>query len=256
MSNNLFWQNRSFYITVGGLNQGIQGLQNIVTLNPTLNQAGHPTGYCPSGATYWDIGVAGDTAASNHASGFTLNPTYSILTDANDYAGQNNIGNDPQLISQYCNGSRVPPEAGGNGIQVPPGIADTVLPNPLFSLQPSATPDEGNNWINMQYGPLSLFNEALAAGSTGYNVPLGNYAFQSQTSPPYGHATTQGAPAYDFFGNPRTPRANGYIDIGAVEFNAGLAGALAGMPLRFAPTGGTFTGLIGTAAASITGAPR
>jgi hypothetical protein len=257
MSNNLFWQNRTFHITVGGLDQGIQGLQNIVTLVPTLNQSGHPTGYCPTGATYWDIGVAGDTAANNHASGFTLNPTYSILTDATDYPGQHNIGGNPQVVSQYCNGSRLPPEAGGNGIQVPAGIADTVLPNPLFSLQPSATPDEGNNWINMQYGPLSLFNEALVSGRVGYNVLLGNYAIQS-TSPAIGSATTQGAPAYDFFGNPRTPRRDGMIDIGAVEFagTAGLAGALAGAPIRLSPSGADFAGLLGARTTLMTGASR
>jgi hypothetical protein len=226
LTNNLFWQNRTFHITVGGLNAGIQGLQNIVTLNPTLNQSGHPTGYCPAGATYWDIGVAGDAAANNHGSGFTLNPTFSILTDATDYPGQHNLGGNPLLISQYCNGSRVPPEAGGNGIQVPPGIADTVLPNPLFSLTPSATPDEGNNWINLQYGPLSLVNAALQAGSAGFNVPLANYAIQSG-SPAVSSATTQGAPAYDFFGTRRTPGSNGMIDIGAVEFvgNPALGGS-------------------------------
>lgn len=92
LENNIFWQNRTFNITVGGLDSGIQGLQNIVTLIPTLNQAGHPTGYCPSGAVYWDIGVAGDTAANNHGSGYTLNPTYSILTDASDYPNSNNQG--------------------------------------------------------------------------------------------------------------------------------------------------------------------
>ncbi|PTB18449.1 hypothetical protein C9I57_22900 [Trinickia symbiotica] len=248
IANNIFWQNRTFHITVGGLNAGIQGLQNIVTLNPTLNQAGHPTGYCPAGAVYWDIGVAGDTAASNHGSGFTLSPTYSILTDANDYTGQNNLGGNPAVVSQYCNGSRMPPEAGGNGIQVPPGIADAVLPNPLFSLQPSATPDEGNNWINLQYGPISLFNEALVAGRPGYNVPLGNYAIQSN-SPAIGSATVQGAPAYDFFGNPRTPRKNGQIDIGAVEYvsTPTLGGLLAGTPFLPLPVGGSQNGTIGLA---------
>ncbi|MFC3617650.1 hypothetical protein ACFOPS_04675 [Ralstonia solanacearum] len=35
LENNLFWQNRTFHITVGGLDTGIQGLQNIVTLIPT-----------------------------------------------------------------------------------------------------------------------------------------------------------------------------------------------------------------------------
>ncbi|KFX29753.1 Ig-like domain-containing protein [Ralstonia solanacearum] len=224
MSNNIFWQNRTFHITVGGLDQGIQGLQNIVTLNPTLNQAHHSTGYCDPNAHYWDIGVAGDTAANNHGSGYTLNPTYSILTDASDYPGNSNLGGNPAVISQYCNGSRLPPEAGGNGIQVPPGIADAVLPNPLFSLLPSAVPDEGNNWINMQYGPLSLVNPANQT-TPGTNTPaLGNYAIRGG-SPAIARGTSNGAPSYDFFGNPRGP----WYDIGAVQwdpFNSVLGFAL------------------------------
>ena len=231
LTNNIFWQNRTFHIVVGGLNTGIQGLQNIVTLNPTLNQAGHATGYCDPTARYWDIGVYGDTGPGNHQSGYTLSPTYSILTDAGDYAGHNNLGGNPMVISQYCNGSKMPPEAGGNGIQVPPGIADAVIPNPLFSLLPTATPDEGNNWINLQYGPLSLVNAVIQSGQAGYNVPLGNYAIQG-SSPAIGSATAQGAPAFDFFGTPRTPRAHGMIDIGAVEY-AGAGAQVVPMSQQF-----------------------
>ena len=54
----------------------------------------------------------------------------------------------PALVSQYCNGSRTPPEAGGMGYKVPPGISDATVPNPIFNLTPAATVDEGNNWVN------------------------------------------------------------------------------------------------------------
>ncbi|HWW03791.1 choice-of-anchor D domain-containing protein [Collimonas sp.] len=222
LSNNLFWQNRSFYITVGGLNPAIPGMQNVVTLNPTLNQNGHSTGYCDPNAVYWDIGAFGDTGPSNHGSGLTLSPRYSILTDAGDYPAANNLGSNPAVVSQYCNGSRVPPEGGGNGFAVPPGIADAVLPNPLFTLMPSATPDEGNQWINMFYGPLSLSNATIASGSTGYGQPLGNYAIASG-SPAINTATATGAPNHDFFGTSR-PQGNGF-DIGAVEFVSAPAAA-------------------------------
>ncbi|MFC5475521.1 choice-of-anchor D domain-containing protein [Paraherbaspirillum soli] len=218
MTNNLFWQNRSFYITVGGLNPAIPGLQNLVTLNPTLNQSGHQTGYCDPNAVYWDIGAFGDTGPANHGSGLTLNPQYSILTDVADYPGANNLGSNPTVISQYCNGSRVPPEGGGIGFAVPPGISDAVLPNPLFGLMPSATPDEGNQWINMTYGPLSLSNSSIASGGAGYGMPLGNYAIASG-SPAINHATATNAPNHDIFGTTR-PQAGSY-DIGAVEFVAG-----------------------------------
>jgi hypothetical protein len=215
LSNNLFWQNRAFFITVGGVNPAIPGLQNVVTLNPVLNQAGHNTGYCDPNAVYWDIGAFGDTGPSNHSSGLTLSPKFSILTDAADYPGANNLGGNPAVVSQYCNGSRVPPEGGGNGFAVPPGIADAVLPNPLFTLMPAATPDEGNQWINMFYGPLSLSNASIPSGGAGYGLPLGNYAIAAG-SPAINSATATNAPNRDFFGTVR-PQGQGF-DIGAVEF--------------------------------------
>jgi hypothetical protein len=188
---------------------------------------------------YWEIGAFGDTGPANHQSGVTLAPQYSILTDAGDYPGAHNSASNPGVISQYCNGSRVPPEGGGNGFAVPPGIADTVLPNPLFSLLPSATPDEGNQWINMSYGQLSLFNATITTGSTGYGVPLGNYAINAG-SPAINAATPAGAPNHDFFGT-RRPQGGG-IDIGAVELPrtgggglAGLLNSLSGANLPFGP---------------------
>jgi len=218
LKNDLFWQNRPFHLEVGGPGAELLNQQNVVTLVPTLNQTS--TGDCPSGASYWDIGVRGDTGPSDHSSGFTLTPLYSILTDASDYPSGNNLGADPALLRQYCNGSRLPPENGGLGYAVPPGVADATVPNPLFNLTPSATVDEGNNWINMSYGPLSLFNMALIPGSTGYNVPLGDYSIAT-SSPAVNSATGAGAPDHDFFGNPRpsgasNPASCGY-DVGAVQ---------------------------------------
>jgi hypothetical protein len=231
--NNVFWQNRSFNITVGGYNNAYQN--KMVSLVPTLNQpstantaangAGQVvtggTGACVSGANYWDIGVRGDMGPTNHGSGFTLNPISSVLTDITGYnnvfpttTSAHNIASNPMMVSQYCNGSRVPPEFGGMGYQVPPGIADATVPNPIFNLTPAATVDEGNNWINMSWGPLAQTNPVTG----GF---LGNYA-PSATSPVINYiASTQPswafAPPFDFFGNPRKPN-NTAVDAGAVEF--------------------------------------
>jgi hypothetical protein len=108
LTNNLLWQNRTFYITVGGPNKNIAGLQNAVALNPSLNQAGKTTGYCDPNAVYWDIGAFGDTSASNRQAGMSMNPQYSILTDAGDYPGAHNSNLNPRVVHQYCNGSRMP----------------------------------------------------------------------------------------------------------------------------------------------------
>ncbi|HEX8029865.1 MAG TPA: hypothetical protein VF491_15435, partial [Vicinamibacterales bacterium] len=118
LSNDVFWQNRTFFITVGGQNKSIAGLQNAVSLNPTLNQTGKATGYCDPSAVYWDIGAYGDKSASTRQAALTMHPQYSILTDAGDYPGAHNSNLNPAVVHRYCNGSRVPPEAGGIGIVV------------------------------------------------------------------------------------------------------------------------------------------
>jgi hypothetical protein len=235
MDNNIFWQNRTFHIAVGGQGAGIQ--QNVVSLIPALNQAGHATGYCPAGAQYWDIGLFGDTGPANHSSGLTLRPRKSILTSTAGYitAGSDaNIGSSPAVVSQYCNGARKNPEAGGLGFTVPPGISDSVLPNPLFGLLPSATPDEGNQWINMQYGPLSLSNGALYTSANTSMTALGNYSITAGSparnailASGLGSSPTEfaNAPTLDFFGTNR--KGDGNVDIGAVEFSTGTVGAAA-----------------------------
>lgn len=99
------------------------------------------------------------------------------------------------------------------GYQVPPGISDATVPNPVFNLTPAATVDEGNNWINISWGPLAETNVV-----TG--VTLGNYG-PAAGSPvinyiPFTSSTYSLAPAFDFFGNPR--KTNNAVDAGAVEF--------------------------------------
>ena len=251
--NDLFWQNRSFYIGVGALGAGTLNQQNMVALfnaftttravtqpsadattangNGVIISGG--TGACVS-ASYWDIGVRGDTGPTNHASGLTLAPAYSFLTSTTGYAGTTltQLGRQPDRFKSIL--QRFPDATGirSLGWQVPPGISDATVPNPIFNLTPNATVDEGNNWINISWGPLAetnpvsgtlLGNYAIAAGSPAINYIL------STAGAPYTNA-----PSLDFFGNSR--KTNNAVDAGAVEFGAQPAVAIlsvTGGPLAF-----------------------
>jgi hypothetical protein len=90
----------------------------------------------------------------------------------------------------------------------------------VFSLTAAATVDEGNNWVNMAYGPLSLYSPA---NQTGTGAPLGNYSIVQGPAVNVGSAT--GAPDHDFFGTSRPQ--GGAFDIGAVELVGGTGGGTA-----------------------------
>jgi len=108
---------------------------------------------------------------------------------------------------------------GAAGYDVPPGISDATVPNPIFSLLPSATVDEGNNGSTSPSGRCRRLIRV-----TG--LVLGNYApgdrflRPSITSRPHPRAGPSGS-ADDFFGNPR-PDADSRIDVGAIEHNTAL----------------------------------
>jgi hypothetical protein len=220
LSNDIFWQNRAFHLEVGGTATGGHDyLQSIVMLAPSLNQTS--TGACLNGASYWDIGVRGDTSPTNHSSGITLTPQYSVLTNlGTDYAGHNNLAPSAiGLVKQYCNGSRMPPEFASGGYQVPPGTNEGTVPVPVFNLEAGATVDEGNNWVNMKWGPL-----AMTSPMTPNGAALFNYAPASGSPAIDVIPASQPHPATDFFGNPRPSPFNlSQIDVGAVEFQGAIA---------------------------------
>ena len=269
---NVLWQNRSFYVgvstgpTTGPLNQQNQiNLFSAFTNTLAPDQSGTATGSCSTtGVTYWDLGVRGDTSLTpGVGSGFSLSPEYSVLSSTAGY-DSTNIQANPQATAQYCNGSRVPPECtvadgcgGLHGFGVPPGIADAVVPNPVFSLVPSATVDEGNNWINISWGPLSTTNPALVGtdGDFGGRAPLANYVLLAG-SPAIDYVPTVDLPggvtlpSTDFFGHARPDATGCNADIGAIELeNSGTCPAA-----NVSPTSHVFTPSIavGTTSAAFT----
>ena len=162
-----------------------------------------------------------------------------MLTNLSEIGtGTNNITSvDPALTGTYCNGSLVPVEGATSvpgspyaGWLAPPGTNESNgLPAPPFTLQAAGTVDEGNNWINLRWGPLSTnvldgsanavftFDPRQQAGS-----PVIDYI-------PVGTANTPnnigGVPTLDFYGHarPDTSTANHpRFDIGAVEYQAAV----------------------------------
>jgi hypothetical protein len=277
IANDVIFGNRPFYVTTAGSPSVVvltPALSQSATPGTANGVVTGGTGGCASGAQYWDIGVYGDTSVTGgNPGGYKLHPTNSLLTSlsgpSGGYGGGGNLagpaGGSGLFTSMYCNGSRVPPEIsptvctsnpaappgtgpanapgctypGALGITVPPGVPDN---NPFyanFTLTPAATVDEGNNWLNMNYGPLTAVNPTVARGAAGYGTALGNYS-PTATSPAVNAIPVSVThPATDFFGNPRPDRpGDGTFDIGAVEITtaAGGGGAVAsvtGGPLAF-----------------------
>src|SRR5882762_5516660 len=278
LDNNIIYQNRAFHIgQVGG--NPVPGANQVVTLTPQLNQMGTGTGSCPSGASYWDIGAYGDSGPGNTSSGLAhgstgLNPVYSILTSTAGYSSTNKAPASAGVVHQYCNGSRVPPEIaplictsnanapgcanGGStgGVGVPTGVPDINPFYPLFTLNPAVTVDEGNNFINMFYGPLSLSNATTYTAPGTVLAPLGDYTLVAGSPAIDGvprnasGGAFAAAPSTDFFGHARPDPANpNAVDIGAVEFAAttggGGGGGGQGTFSVTSATNGTLTTVVG-----------
>jgi hypothetical protein len=141
LANDVFWQNHSFYIGVGPLGTGTLNQQNVVALYnaftttqavtqatadaTTANGTGvvitGGTGACVSTASYWDIGVSGDTGQTHHGGGKTLAPSNSELTDTADYTGtfwhlHNTASSDRHESLQRLADRRMSPVSGTSGI--------------------------------------------------------------------------------------------------------------------------------------------
>jgi hypothetical protein len=105
-----------------------------------------------------------------------------------------------------------------------------VTPNPLFSFTPSATVDEGNNWINVSWGPLTLTNPSLTGGVNGNYGGGAALADYDLTAAINNIPANQPHPFTDFYGNLRpepgeSTGASGRFDPGAIEFGSSMGTA-------------------------------
>ena len=206
-----------------------------------MNQAA--TGQCVTGTgNYWDIGVRGDAGPTDHSSTVTLSPSYSVLTSIRWVRGSNRSGN-PNVVSQYCNGSRVPPE---NGTAIPSAIrCRRVSPTRRFPtrFQPDSGRDGGRRQQLDQHdvwSPEPRKSDARAGShGTANGTANGNYGLTSASTSAINAISSTGpsalnygiAPSLDLLGTDR--KANKSVDIGAVEFVQAPSVLVTGGPLAF-----------------------
>jgi hypothetical protein len=268
MTNDLFWQNRSFQVDIVSVGTGNQSQQNLISLTPTLNQTS--TGQCATGAYYWDVGIRTDDLLSKTVPATTkltlITSILSNLTQGGQGVSSTSttvVPTSSPVIAQFCNGARVPPEncaaqagqvtpASCKGYNAPPGSSETTGLTQVFTfnnIKPTATVDEGHNWLNLSYGPLTLNRSAVQPASTNapelmvaakhsgtgsdsslVGLTSGAYSISSTSTSAIDGGTNSGAPATDFFGNARALTNGNKADIGAVEFQRGQGAPLLALP--------------------------
>ena len=175
--NNIIWHNRSFFFFVDALTH-----PDSFGLCPGI---GVGSLACPGGSApvYDDLAVVG-------SAGTGLSPRYTVFSL--DYSGPgaangtNKLESDAGFIAGYVNGER------GQTITVPE-VGSSIVAQPAF--------DEGGNYIDVRYGPLSLNVEAPLAGA-----PSDYHLDTALPSPAIGMADTKGAAALqnDIDGDTRT----------------------------------------------------
>ncbi len=166
LANNIIWENRSFYFLVDAGQTPVAYL-----LKPDIN-AGEPP-------VYADLAVLGTVGA--------LDPRNCVLTDAAGY-DPSNVSGDPAFVASYLNGPR----------------SSVLLPEPTGGIAVMPAFDEGGNFIDVRYGPLTLMGD--------HHIQDGSSAFEAGDS-----AFNAGIAELlaDFEGDPRPTGAE--ADIGADE---------------------------------------
>ncbi|MBK4735830.1 Ig-like domain-containing protein [Noviherbaspirillum pedocola] len=189
LRNNIVWENRAFFFSPVANSTGFQ-------LNPVVSGCGGNS----VNANYWDFGILGQPQASP---ALRLNPTSSLMTSVTDYTDNGNVSGDPLFASTYCNAARF----------ISPAPPITPAPTVPFSMQAAGSLDEGGNWVDVRYGPLSLNDPAKPGQPNTVKPLLGDYHIAANSAA-LGKGAVQGAPAADYDGDARGAQ----IDIGADEY--------------------------------------
>lgn len=127
LTNNILWENRSFYFTADVIQDPA-----LYTLHPVVEAGEAPV--------FWDLGVLGTSTPA------LLNPQYCLLTQVAGYASTN-LSGDPRLSASYFNGDSTLIQQ----VELTTGIQAM----PAF--------DEGGNFIDVRFGPLSVADPTTGA---------------------------------------------------------------------------------------------
>lgn len=181
MLNNIVWHNRSFYFLIDPTQDPV-----VYELVPNIAANEPPV--------YDDLAVVGTVVPEQ------LDPRYSILTDTTGYHASNSAS-DPGFMSEYANGDR------GQTI---------VQPEIKSSIQVAAAFDEGGNFIDVRFGPLTPNDPASG-------LAFGNYHLGS-LSPAIDTGWLEPLLLYpplivDFDGQPRPYPVTNIVDKGADEYH-------------------------------------
>jgi large repetitive protein len=176
LDNNIVWHNRSFYWAIDPACDPTTSVTPCFGLQPVIAADG-------SGAVYDDLAVRGTTGC--------LNPRNSILTVLNEPGScpddGSNLAADPLFVAEYVNGS--------------PGQT-IVMPETTTSLATAAALDEGGNFIDVRFGPLTLTNAITTPDCPAGTCLLGDYHLQSE-SPAQGLGATGTGVSIDVDGDAR-----------------------------------------------------
>ncbi|MFZ2652958.1 MAG: choice-of-anchor D domain-containing protein, partial [Burkholderiaceae bacterium] len=202
--NNITWGNRSYIYLINGLNSGL--------CNPQATSIGAGGVCAPAGsAQYRDLG---------RVAGSNLTPTNSVLTTGGILTNVTSSGTN-SFVASNSTSLFISPNSFASIIDPTQPVA---LPETTVLLQSALTFDEGGNFVNVIFSPLTLWdaNGLLRA----------DYHIQQASVPVNAGATSKSsytAPTTDFDLQTRT----GNRDIGADEFFAAPSAALTGGPLNF-----------------------